>query len=764
MPTFAVLAPAAAKLAPARPGRIGVAWIPAGLEFVLTVAVVALLWPQFERVGRLDHGRDDRFLDGRVVVTGLPDTVLPQLCAGRAAQAEAAVREALCKATGLFSPPVLSAAPAAQLGQAIGAATRAFLAPLRDAEQSDAPTQLACLDRWVEGAIGAGPAPPGTTTGDYDLRRANATLLAAAALDGRAAVASLASQAQLPPAGASGAGCPAAPAMLAAASTLMADARQSSAHSAKNDAMRALLPTAGRQWAVAVAIGYLFLRWSRFAARPGPPVAAALAVWAGAAWLARVPWPLAASRAFEPARPDAGWAGEPAPFVLGLLAAAALLALASVRRRRGEQRVPAPIAAQTMSSRAGYAGFALASGLGWLLLLDLSSNGHAGNRYLALYHQGHLWLAMLALSVLLFLRRPLSEGLAWCLSVAAETARRIASRIGAGSSALALALLAVGGVLLFALALANLRQLTSELGRVWLILGAAWFMFARAGPLTERLTRSRPATASLLRYTWPMLFVIGVLVAAMLLTRDMGPLLIAAYASGAFLGAAVAMWWHHRGGGAPGTLALGGLLFAAWIGAVSAALFRIGPYDSVTASRLESVAAPFASINDQLALVTWFQRAAPAEGFGIGATPWCGLAPAGSCGGVPAQIHSDYTFTALIGVFGPWLAWTLAIGMALWLHRLIRHHGRVTRGEPRLVSTGGRWANDGQALLSWIAVAWVVLASCQLAVTVAGNLGVLPLTGVTLPFVSFGMTSLLVNASFLALCLNVDLPARQSHG
>ena len=55
-------------------------------------------------------------------------------------------------------------------------------------------------------------------------------------------------------------------------------------------------------------------------------------------------------------------------------------------------------------------------------------------------------------------------------------------------------------------------------------------------------------------------------------------------------------------------------------------------------------------------------------------------------------------------------------------------------------------------------VAWVVLTSCQLAVTVAGNLAVLPLTGVTFPFVSFGMTSLLVNLAFLALCLNVDLP------
>jgi rod shape determining protein RodA len=52
-----------------------------------------------------------------------------------------------------------------------------------------------------------------------------------------------------------------------------------------------------------------------------------------------------------------------------------------------------------------------------------------------------------------------------------------------------------------------------------------------------------------------------------------------------------------------------------------------------------------------------------------------------------------------------------------------------------------------------------VLSLCQLAVTVAGNLAVLPLTGVTFPFVSFGMTSLVVNMALLGLVLNINLPA-----
>jgi len=527
------------------------------------------------------------------------------------------------------------------------------------------------------------------------------------------------------------------------------------------------MQSAGWQWAGAMLLGFGLLLWSRRRWPPALGVAGALALWAFAAWLARVPWPLAGNRGFQPARLEQQLGSPPAGFVLWLGAAAVLVLFWALIRRR-VVTVAAATSAQAMSSRIGYAGLVLATGLGWLLLLDLSANSHFGNRYLALYHQGHLWLGMLLFSVLLFLRQPLSRWLGWLLSIGGETALQSARRLGPAGAVAALLLSTLAAVVVFGLSLSNMRQLTSELGRVWLIVGAAWFFFLRAGPLAERLARSGPAGISFWRYVWPMLIVVGVLIATMLITHDMGPLLIAGYASGAFLAATTAMWWYQRGGrtawaGVWANL-LAILLFAAWIGVTTVALFKLGNVDSVTATRLESLAAPFASTNDQLALVSWFQRATPAEGFGVGTAPWCGFSPAGSCSGVPAQIHSDYTFTAIVGVFGATAAWAASLGCAVWLHRLIRHHGRVTRGEPRLVATAGVIANDGQALLSWVGVAWVVLTLCQLAVTVAGNLAVLPLTGVTFPFVSFGMTSLLVNLAFLALCLNVNLPPRGSGG
>ena len=778
--------------------------MPALWEWAAVLAAIAVLMPAFARVAELGAGRDQRFAEPGVRVTGLPDPSLPAVCAAYATRAEDLVRERLCAGFG----SAVAVAPAADklpavLEQAVLRAGRALLAPLRVAqERLDAlrsqqregsgdvremafavaaieaeiqpyvdrfqltahdaagPAPLACALRWAEAAL-AQPAASAAARAAQAVAQANAVLLLAAAIDGRTATASVAGAALLPQADSTpGPACAGgAVAALSASAALMGDARQSLLNARKNEAMRALLPAAGGQWAAAMLLGFGLLLWSRRPGRPAYGVAAALALWGVAAWVARVPWPFAAHRGFEPARLerwDQALASAPADFVLALAAAAALLLLWALARPR-EQAAVGP--AQALSSRIGYPGLVLATGLGALLLLELSANGHPVNRYLALYHQGHLWLGMLLFSVLLFLRQPLSRGLGWTLSIAGEAARGTARRLGPVGAAAAGLLLTLAALIVFGLSLANLRQLTSELGRVWLIVGAAWFFFLRAGPLAERLARAGPAAVSVVRYLGPLLFVVAVLIAAMLVTRDMGPLLIAGYASGAFLAASVAMWWHLRSGYSVGPLVLATLLFAAWIGAVTLALFQLGSVDSVTATRLESVAAPFASTNDQTALVAWFQRAAPAEGFGIGAVPWCGFSSVGGCSGVPAQIHSDYTFTAIVGVFGALAGWAAALGCAVWLHRLIRHHGRVTRGEPRLIANAGQISSDGQALLSWVGVAWVVLTLCQLAVTVAGNLALLPLTGVTFPFVSFGMTSLLVNLAFLALCLNVDLPA-----
>jgi cell division protein FtsW (lipid II flippase) len=165
---------------------------------------------------------------------------------------------------------------------------------------------------------------------------------------------------------------------------------------------------------------------------------------------------------------------------------------------------------------------------------------------------------------------------------------------------------------------------------------------------------------------------------------------------------------------------------------------------------------PFAAANDQMAIITWFQESAPAGGYGLGAVPWCGEVLSASCRGVPRQIQSDYVFTALVGAFGNAGAIALVGLLAFWLMRLVAHHGQATRGVVDLQSP----AATAQAWLSWISVCWVGLTLAQLAITVAGNVGWLPLTGITFPFASFGVWSLIANTFFLSLAINLPRAAR----
>ncbi len=776
------------------------AW-PLVAETALVVIAVAILLPWFDRVAADDAGRDRRFAEAIVTLRGLPIPVLPSLCASYGGLVEPLLRERLCRRSEWGAAADMSRMPAALTDARLRART-AFLAPLNETQarlselrlqQREGLGDLLVLSNAIEateaelqpfvnryildGPEGAGPTPlecayekveaslarkaTSTSISYHESARANALLLLGAALDGHPATPGLADVALLPVEAVRGKGRCAAvrlPDALSQSSVLMADARQAPTTSSKNDAMRSLLRSAGWQWAVWMLAGFGLIQLSRRSIAPPVGLALALCTWAAAAWIGRVPWPLAAERAFVPGREGAWWFTMPAPFVLWLLAFAALVLVFSGWLSKRLSAGP-----ETMASRLGYPGLVVVTGIGWLLLLDLSANGHTGNRYLALYHQGHLWLGMLILSVVVFLRQPFGRMLGWCLSVLDGVTSAIGSRVrpaGAVAFSVVVLLLLVATV---GFLLTNIRQLTSEVGRVWLIVGAAWFFFLRGTPLAERMARSDRSFFSLVRYVAPLMFVVLVLIGTMLMTRDMGPLLIAGYGAGAFVAASIAMWWHQRHRATTPAFAIAIALFVIWILATTLALFELGSIDEVTAARLENLAAPMASANDQLALVSWFQSASPSTGFGLGNVPWCGYASAKGCAGVPAQIQSDYTFTALVGAFGWTFAWALTLGCAVWLHRLVRHHGRVTRGEPRFIATQGRVVNDDQAFLSWLAVAWVVLALCQLAVTVAGNLAVLPLTGVTFPFVSFGMTSLLVNMALFALCLHINVPGPSAH-
>ena len=118
-------------------------------------------------------------------------------------------------------------------------------------------------------------------------------------------------------------------------------------------------------------------------------------------------------------------------------------------------------------------------------------------------------------------------------------------------------------------------------------------------------------------------------------------------------------------------------------------------------------------------------------GTGLGA----GLPSVGNVPSIPA-IQTDFIFAAVAEELG--MLGALAV---LGLYLVIAERGF------RIAATA---ADDFRALL---ATGLTLVIVVQAAIIAGGNLRVLPLTGVTLPFVSYGGSSLLVNGAVIGLLL-----------
>ena len=256
--------------------------------------------------------------------------------------------------------------------------------------------------------------------------------------------------------------------------------------------------SAGVQWAGAMLLGF-----ARAGVEPALRAAARLASTAATGGCGRSPpWWLAcrgrspATVRFEPARPER-WEqarGQPARRLRagGSLASAALVWVWAIRPQARRNIVVAP--AQAMSTRVGYPGLVLATGLGALLLLDLSAQRLPGQPLPGALPPGPSVARHAAvLGAVVPAPAAVRAASAGCCRSSVKPPRRAARRLEtAAAPAVAVVLRALGGVRgVRAWRCPNMRQLTSKLGRVWLIVGAAWFFFLRAGPLAERLARGQ---------------------------------------------------------------------------------------------------------------------------------------------------------------------------------------------------------------------------------------------------------------------------------
>lgn len=112
---------------------------------------------------------------------------------------------------------------------------------------------------------------------------------------------------------------------------------------------------------------------------------------------------------------------------------------------------------------------------------------------------------------------------------------------------------------------------------------------------------------------------------------------------------------------------------------------------------------------------------------------------------VPAA-HTDYAFTTIAEEMG--LAGAIGV---LILYLLLMY-----RGYHIALSINGRFRGFEQLLAIGLTSIWVI----QAFIIIGGNLQVIPLTGITLPFVSYGGSSVLVNFLMVGLLLRISAHAR----
>jgi len=391
-------------------------------------------------------------------------------------------------------------------------------------------------------------------------------------------------------------------------------------------------------------------------------------------------------------------------------------------------------------------------GVGWWLVFDLALNGHMSNRYIALRHGLAVFAAMMLLSMLPALLQGIST--LWVRFASLVTnALRPASGNGmhAWLRPVVLWLLYAAVVLGFALLTTGWRQLTGELLPLLLLFGVSWFFLLRGAVWTRREGGSAGWLATSML---PLLVHVAVVLAALILTDDLGPMLVVLFASAIYAGAFAAQGLLARGARWPLAAGIGllstVLLAATLLGGLLVFSKLPGTGAERVAARIDSVVNPFSAENDQLAHVLWLGQHTPPNGYGLGAVPWCGTLPSTGCPGIPAQAQSDYSFAVLHAVTGNAAAFALLAIYLLWIGTLAVRQAAQTRGRLKPGTTGA----SQSAWLAWLCVCWAVLTMVQTMVTVAGNLGALPLTGVTWPFVSFGLWSLLRNTLVLGLVMN----------
>lgn len=258
----------------------------------------------------------------------------------------------------------------------------------------------------------------------------------------------------------------------------------------------------------------------------------------------------------------------------------------------------------------------------------------------------------------------------------------------------------------------------SELLKVILVVFLAGYLAENRALLSVASTRLGPISLPPLPYLAPMVAMWGLALSIILIQRDLGAALLFFVVFLALLYVATQRASY---------VILGLLLFA--VGGL--AVYELFPHVRVRVDIwLDPWADPLGAGYQSIRALYAFGRGG-VLGTGLGA----GLPQVGGTPSIPA-IHTDFVFAALAEELG--MLGGLAI---LALYAVVAQRG---------FRIAAQAADDYRALL---AVGLTLVVVLQAAIIIAGNLRLVPLTGITLPLISYGGSSLLVNSIVIGLLL-----------
>ena len=258
----------------------------------------------------------------------------------------------------------------------------------------------------------------------------------------------------------------------------------------------------------------------------------------------------------------------------------------------------------------------------------------------------------------------------------------------------------------------------SEFLKVILVVFLAGYLSENRSLLTEQDTRLGPLRLPPLPYLVPMVVMWAIALGIVVIQRDLGAALL-------FFGVFLAMVYVATS--RVSLVVIGLVLF------VLGSLLMANLFDHVR-QRIDIWLDPFADpLGAGYQVVQGLHAFARGGLFGTGLG--AGLPTIGGRIPIP-EVHTDFPLAALGEELG--LVGILAI---LGLYLVL-----VERG----LRIGAAAADDFRALL---AVGLALVVGIQAFIIAAGNLKVLPLTGVTLPFISYGGSSILANSIVVGLLL-----------